>query len=130
MDCVDRSALSRRSRRHKPLAGAADYAPDADLGSIKLDRDHETPANILCADALARVGDDRRICLARSAVVLSFLRSVAGADVLPDWNLGRRAAHLRVSQILYLYSGRIPFDAGRHHRDLFHSSTSDRCGDV
>ena len=50
--------------------------------------------------------------------VLPVLRSVAGADVFPDRNLGRRESSVRGNQVLSLYPGRLGRDAARRFEDV------------
>ena len=51
--------------------------------------------------------------------VLSVLRSVAGAHVLPDRHLGWREPPVRGDQVLSLYAGRFGRHAARHFEDVF-----------
>src|SRR5713226_6308986 len=103
-----------------------DDAVDADCNPFKLDGHRKAATDLLRPDVAAGVGDDRRLRFARPAVVLSVLRSVAGANVLSHRHLGRRATRLCRSQVLHLHGGRLAATASRHYRSLFHSSARHR----
>ena len=60
--------------------------------------------------------DARRVRLGRPVPVLHLLGRDAHPDVLPDRDLGLRAAHLRGGQVHPLHDGRQRADADRHHR--------------
>ena len=71
---------------------------------------------VLVLHARARDRDARRVRLARPLPVLHVLGRDAHPDVLPDRDLGLRAAHLRCGQVHPLHDGRQRPDAGRDHR--------------
>src|SRR5205823_5789863 len=73
LDWSGRSALSRRYRRHQPLARLIDDAVNANRRALELDCDYEAATDLLRADVVTSVSDDRRFRLARPAAVLSFL---------------------------------------------------------
>ena len=66
--------------------------------------------------ARARDGDARRLRFDRSLSLLHLLGRDAHPDVLPDRDLGIRAAHLRGDQVHPLHHGRQRADAHRDHR--------------
>ena len=68
-------------------------------------------------------GHARRLHVARFRAVLRLLGSDAGADVFPDWRVGKRPTALRGDQVLSLHSGRFGGDAAGDSGDLFQRRT-------
>ena len=126
VDQGDKYELSRRRRRAEHLAGDPDDVYNADRGHLDMACGRETADGVLHFSAAAGERDDRRFRLARSACFLSFLRSIADTDVLPDRHLGRRKPHLRGGQVLYLHGARQLADAGGDHRALLSHARPDR----
>ena len=62
--------------------------------------------------------DARRLLRPRHVPLLRVLGGHAGPDVLPDRDLGRRAAALRGDQVLPVHARRLGGDAARHPRPL------------
>ena len=109
---VARHLVPRGRRRHQHVAGDADHVPDADRAAGLLVVHHRPRARVQRVHAAAGSGHDRRVRLAGPVPLLHLLGSDADPDVLPDRDLGARAAHLRRREVLPLHDGRQRADAG------------------
>src|SRR6185295_11694326 len=97
------------------MAGAVDYTADADRYPFELDRNSQATTCLLRLPSDSPVGDDRRLRVTRSVAVLPILRSIVGADVLPDRNLGWRTTRLCRDKVFHLYRCGQLVDARCHY---------------
>ena len=128
--------LPRRRRRPVALARDPDHLADAARSPRLVARDQEPRARVRGLHAAARGGDDRRLRVPRPLPVLRVLGGDARPDVLPDRDLGPRAAHLRRGEVLPVHLRRQRADAGRvpralqggRHRQLRHRRARQAAG--
>ncbi len=118
LDCRGRRGLPPGRGRHLAFPRAVDDALGAAVALGPLGPGARALQGVRHHGALVGDGAHRRLPRARSGAVLRLLGGDAHPDVLPDRDLGRRAARLRRDQVLPLHDGHERVDAGRHHRPL------------
>ena len=112
---VIKSELHDRPRRHQPAAlhpVDGGHVPGGDLHLGQHARRRE-PEGVPDADARAPGRHGRLVHRPGPHPVLRLLRDRAAADVLHDRRVGRRAAPVRVAQVLPLHDVRLGADARR-----------------
>ena len=120
--------LHGRSRRHQPAALLpvdGRHVPRDDL-LVGQHARRRQPEGVLHPDARAADGHGRHVRRPGPDPVLRVLRTRAAADVLHDRRVGRRAAAVRLAQVLPLHDVRL----GVHARRLPRSVLPDGCGEL
>ena len=113
VDPLDRRPVPARRRRHLDALDPAHDAARVRSRSCRPGRRHERVRAVLRVPAAAPDRHAGRLLRARHVPVLRVLGGHAGADVLPDRDLGRHAAAVRRDQVLPLHAGRLGGDAAR-----------------
>ena len=89
-----------------------------DRRPLLVDGDHRPRPAVLRLPAAPAGRHAGHVLRPRHVPLLRVLGGHAGPDVLPDRDLGRRAAALRGDQVLPVHAGRLGGDAARHPRPL------------
>src|SRR5205807_10440434 len=112
-------ALSDGRGRGRDAVDCVDNVPRTLGGVVFVEVHREARKGILHSAAPLADYGARRLRFDGSVSVLSVLRSLAGADVFPDRNLGRRKSAVRGNQVLSLYIGRFGRDVAWRSDDVF-----------
>ena len=119
MDSGDWRALSDGRGRRRDAVDCVDNVPRTPGGIVFMEVHREAREGILHSAAALADDGAGRLRFDGSVSVLSVLRSLFGADVLPDWNLGQRKPAVRGDQILSLHAGRLCGHAAGRSEDVF-----------